>query len=384
MNFEFTTATRIIFGAGRLGEIGGLARQFGSRALVVTGRGLERAKPLVEALHAARVETLVYSISGEPEVGTVSEGAGRAKSVGCELVVGFGGGSAIDAGKAIAVMLTNGGKVEDYLEVIGHGKALEKAGAPFIAIPTTAGTGSEVTRNAVLASLEHRVKVSLRSPLMLARIALVDPQLTHGLPPQLTASTGLDALTQLIEPFVCARPNPITDALCIEAIPQAARSLPRVIANSNDADARQEMCVASLFGGLALANAGLGAVHGFAGPIGGMFSAPHGAVCAALLPHVMAINVRALRQRAASSETLTRYDKVAKLLTNDPAATADDGAAWVAQLVRDLHLPKLRDYGITREAIGELVGNAARASSMKANPIVLSTSELAEILERAI
>ena len=207
------------------------------------------------------------------------------------------------------------GELLDYVEIIGRGQALTKPSAPFIAIPTTAGTGSEVTRNAVLASPEHRVKVSLRSPLMLARVALVDPELTYDLPPALTASTGLDALTQLIEPFVCLRANPMTDGLCVEGMRRAARSLRVAFTDGQNKSAREDMAVASLFGGLALANAGLGAVHGFAGPIGGMFPAPHGAVCAALLPHVMTANIRALRQRAPGSEALRRYDKVARLLT---------------------------------------------------------------------
>lgn len=383
-SFEFITASRIIFGSGRLREIGELAKQFGSRALVVTGRDPNRAKALMESLSIARVEPHFFSVTGEPEVAAVSEGVERAKTVGCGMVISFGGGSAIDAGKAIAAMLTNEGDLTDYLEVIGRGKVVEKPGAPFIAVPTTAGTGSEVTRNAVLGSPEHRVKVSLRSPLMLARIALVDPQLTYGLPPNVTASTGLDALTQLIEPYVCARPNPMTDALCVEGIPRAARSLQKVIANPNDAAAREDMCVASLFGGLALANAGLGAVHGFAGPIGGMFSAPHGAVCAALLPHAMEINLRALRQRASNTETLARYQVVAALLTGNSSATQDEGAAWVRQLVQDLKIPKLGAYGIDPGAIDELVEKSAKASSMKANPIALTRPELVEILQRAL
>src|SRR5207245_11298164 len=210
----------------------------------------------------------------------------------------------------------------DYLEVIGQGRALENASTPFIAMPTTAGTGSEVTRNAVLASPRHRVKVSLRSPFLLPKIALVDPELTYDLPPSITASTGLDALTQLIEPYVSSRANPMTDAVCVDGLRRVARSL-RVAfeAGRNAAAAREDMAVASLFGGLALANAGLGAVHGFAGPIGGMFPAPHGAVCAALLPDTMEVNLRALRRRAPESETLRRFDEIARILTGRPEAT---------------------------------------------------------------
>jgi alcohol dehydrogenase class IV len=204
------------------------------------------------------------------------------------------------------------------------------------------------------------------------------------LPPAVTASTGLDALTQLIEPYVCARPNPMTDALCLEGIPRVARSLRTAFAEGNNRSAREDMSAASLFGGLALANAGLGAVHGFAGPIGGMFSAPHGAVCAALLPHVMEVNLRALRERAANLETPARYECVARLLTGDSADRADEGVTWVAQLVRDLKIPKLRAYGIASGSIEEVVDKSAKASSMKANPIVLTRRELIEIVERAL
>ena len=314
----------------------------------------------------------------------MEKGVALARQESCGQVISFGGGSALDAGKAIAAMLTNTGELLDYLEVIGRGKALASPSAPFIAIPTTAGTGSEVTRNAVLASPTHGVKVSLRSPLMLPRVAVVDPELTYDLPPAVTASTGLDALTQLIEPYVCSRTNPMTDALCVEGIRRAARSLRVAFTDGHNAAARTDMAVASLFGGLALANAGLGAAHGFAGPIGGQFPAPHGAVCAALLPHVMEANLRALRQRQPAAEALRRYDEVARLVTGSASATAEAGVEWVSKLVADLKVPSLGHYGLKHEHTAELVEKASQASSMKANPITLTTDELAGILERAL
>jgi alcohol dehydrogenase class IV len=406
LRFEFATATRIVFGAGSLRGLGPLAKELGQAALVVTGRTPSRAEPLLSLLHGQGIRGTTFSVSGEPEVETVRQGVALAKREQCELVISFGGGSALDAGKAIAAMLTNQGELLDYLEVIGRGKALARPPAPFIAIPTTAGTGSEVTRNSVLASPEHRVKVSLRSPLLLPKIALVDPELTYDLPPAATASTGLDALTQLIEPYVCSRPNPMTDALCVEGVRRAARSLRAAFQDGRNAAAREDMAVASLFGGLALANAGLGAVHGFAGPVGGMFPAPHGAVCAALLPHVMEMNLRALRQRgperrhvagldhsdaasrqhagAPQSESLPRYEEVARILTGRVNATAGAGVEWVAELTKDLGIPRLSFYGIKQEHVAELVEKSAKASSMKANPIVLTPEELAEILERAL
>ena len=382
--FEFATATRIIFGAGVLREIGALAKGFGRRALIVTGRDTRRAEPLKALLGEQGVDTVTFPVSGEPEVQTVKQGLGLAREQECDLIIGFGGGSALDAGKAIAAMLTNDGEPLDYLEVIGRGNTLTKPSAPFIAIPTTAGTGSEVTPNAVLASPEHRVKVSLRSAVMLPKVALVDPEMTYDLPPATTASTGLDALTQLIEPYTCSRTNPMTDALCVEGIRRAARSLRAAFEEGRNAAAREDMAVASLFGGLALANAGLGAVHGFAGPIGGMFPAPHGAVCAALLPHVLAANLHALRQRQPESAALDRYQQIARLLTGAAGATADDGVRWVAELVTALQIPPLGKYGVKREHAAELSEKAAQASSMKPNPISLTREELVQILGQAL
>src|SRR4051794_36674583 len=237
MRFEFATANRIIFGPGTLRDAGPLAKEFGRHALVVTGRDPRRAQPLTSVLHEHGVGVTLFSVEGEPELETIQHGTALAKQENCDLVIGFGGGSALDAGKAIAAMITNGGNLLDYLEVIGAGKPLSKTPAPFIAIPTTAGTGSEVTRNAVLASPEHGVKVSLRSASMLPRVALVDRELAFDLPPSPTASTGLDALTQLIEPYVCSRANPMTDALCVEGIRRAARSLRVAFANGRDAAA---------------------------------------------------------------------------------------------------------------------------------------------------
>jgi alcohol dehydrogenase class IV len=251
-------------------------------------------------------------------------------------------------------------------------------------VPTTAGTGTEVTRNAVLGSPQHGVKASLRSPLLLPKVAIVDPRLTIPLPPEITARTGLDTLTQLIEPYVSIRANPLTDCFCREGLRLVARSLSRAYTNGQDIDARTDMSLASLYGGLSLANAGLGVVHGFAAPIGGMFDAPHGAVCAALLPYGMMGNLEALQTRAALSETLQRYDEIARILTGRSDAKANDGVLWVQELVQHCAIPTLRQYGIKQEHVRDLVGNAERASSMKANPITLTSAELTKILEAAL
>ena len=374
MAFEFATATRIVFGEGSISELARAVAANGSRPLVVTG-----AHARVEAVAGPR-----FPVDGEPSVETVRNGTALARAEGCDVVVAIGGGSVIDAGKAIAAILANGGDPLDYLEVIGRGQPLRKPSAPFLAVPTTAGTGSEVTRNAVLASPEHRVKASLRSAGMLPRVAVIDPELTLSLPRPITASTGLDALTQLIEPYVCNRANGMTDLFCADGMRRAAAALPLVWDHPGDRGARREMAWASLLGGLSLANAGLGAVHGFAAPIGGMFPAPHGAVCAAVLPHAMAINIEALRSRDPESGALRRYDEVARLLTGDPHANAGSGAVHVAALCRKLEIPPLRTYGVTDSDIPLLVEKAAKASSMKANPIVLTGEELREIAARSI
>jgi alcohol dehydrogenase class IV len=385
MQFEFATATRVLFGAGIANQVGSGAKHFGRRGLLVTGRDVRRAEKMLAGLSANGVGAVPFSVAGEPELSTVKLGTALAKKENCEFVIGIGGGSALDAAKAIAAMLANDGELLDYVEIVGRGQTLKKRSVPFIAIPTTAGTGSEVTRNAVLASPEYKVKVSLRSPLMLARVAVVDPELAYDLPPALTASTGLDALTQLIEPYVGSRANPMTDGLCFEGIRRAARSLRVAFGDGQNKSAREDMAIASLFGGLALANAGLGAVHGFAGPIGGMFSnAPHGAICAALLRQVMSANIHALRQRAPDSEALKRYNEIARWLTGDGSATANDGVEWVRRLVAELQIPRLGTYGIKSEHVAELVKKSMQASSMKANPIALTSEELAETLRLAL
>jgi alcohol dehydrogenase class IV len=385
VTFEFATATRIVFGPGASAEAPAVIEGLGGRrALVVTGRAPGRADRLVAALGAAGIEATVFSVPGEPTVEIARAGTARAIEGGCDAVLAFGGGSALDAGKAIAALAANGGDPLDYLEVVGRGRALARPSLPFVAVPTTAGTGSEVTRNAVLGAPEAGVKASLRSPLMLPRAALVDPDLLEGAPPAVLAASGLDALSQLVEPFVSARANPITDALAREGIRRSARSLRRAVQDGADATAREDLALASLMGGLCLANAGLGAVHGFAAPIGGMFDAPHGAVCAALLPAVLDVNLRALRARAPAHPALPRFGELGPLLTGDPEAGAEAAIRWVAELVGALAIPGLSRYGLGEAELPALVAKARAASSMKANPIALTEEELGDIARRAL
>jgi alcohol dehydrogenase class IV len=384
MRFEFATAGRIIFGEGTLSEVGPAAAGMGKRALLITGASLERAQPLMEALEAEEVATAIFQVEGEPTTDLVYRGVEAARQHASDLIIGLGGGSPLDTGKAVSALATNPGEILDYLEVIGRGKAITETPLPYIAIPTTAGTGTEVTRNAVIGSPEHQVKVSLRSPLMLPRLALVDPELTYDLPLNITASTGLDALTQLIEPFISAKANPVSDAFAREGIRRAARALPVLHKEPGNRPARSDMALASLLGGLAMANASLGGVHGFAGPLGGMFPVPHGVVCARLLPFVMEANLTALEERQPGSPVLGRYQEIARLLTGEDAARAVEGVRWVRNLVDMLDIPYLGQYGVSREHFPELVEKSARASSMKGNPIPLTEEEMQEILERAL
>ncbi len=384
MRFEFATATRIVFGPGALSEAGALVAPWGRRAIVVTGSHPQRAQRLRELLDQAGVGSEVFPIEGEPTVSMVESALEFAREYGTELVIGFGGGSAIDAAKAVAGFLTNPGDPFDYLEVVGRGQPLAVSAAPWMAIPTTAGTGAEVTRNAVLGVPEKGVKASLRSPHLLARIALVDPELALDLPAAVTAATGMDAFTQLLEAYVCNRANPMTDALCSAGLSRCARALPFAWANPRNLEARTDLALASLWSGIALANAGLGAVHGLAAPIGGLFSAPHGAVCAILLAPVMEMNLKAARENADGAATVARYTDVARWLTGRSAASPEDGVAWVQTLVTNLQIPRLTSHGVTSERVMEIIVRAKSASSMKANPVMPGDLQLAGVLAQAM
>ncbi|MBA7698513.1 Choline dehydrogenase [subsurface metagenome] len=383
MKFEFATASRIIFGQGTVKEVAPMASKMGNCALLVTGRNVERAGPLSGSLKNTGMKIVTFSVSDEPTIELTIEGVELARQNASDIVIGMGGGSVIDTAKAIAALLTNSGDITDYLEVIGRGKPLSRPSAPCIAIPTTAGTGAEVTKNAVLTSQEHKVKVSLRSPTMLPDLAIVDPELTYSMPPSLTASTGLDALTQVLEPFVSVKSNPLTDTICIEGLKRAARSLHRAFKDGSDTRAREDMAIVSLFGGLTLANSKLGAVHGIAGPMGGMFPVPHGVICARLLPFVVEVNVRAL-QRHNSQQYLLRYDQVAQVLTGKSNAKAEEGIARIHDLCDALDIPGLSDFGITEDHFPDLIARSKKASSMKGNPVNLTDEELTEILQKAV
>jgi len=381
MRFEFATPTHIIFGPGTIRDVVPLAAEMGKRAFVVTGKSLERAEPLFKELNRQGIDYATFCITGEPTTTIAQKGVEKVRQAKCDLVIGIGGGSALDTGKVIAAMLTNTGELEDYLEVVGRGKPLIHSPVPYIAIPTTAGTGAEVTRNAVLGVPEHQVKVSLRSPLLPPSLAVVDPVLTHSMPPSITASTGLDALTQLMEAYVSNKANPLTDGICREGLMRAGRSLQQAYEDGSNSAAREDMALASLFSGLALANAKLGAVHGLAGPLGGMISAPHGTVCARLLPYVMETNVQALQNRSPNSPALARYGEVAQILNCITTKTVDGVVEWVRNICLALKVPRLSEFGLKETDFPAVVAKSQKSSSMKGNPIPLTDEELMTILK---
>lgn len=380
MSFEFATADRILVGVGRATELPSVLDRFGSHALVCTGSSPRRHAHLVAELPTPYS---TFTVTGEPTINEVRAATKLAAEQEINVVVAIGGGSVIDLGKAVATMMGNGGDPLDYIEVIGAGRKISQPSVPCIAVPTTAGTGSEVTANAVLTSPKHGLKASLRSPLMIPRVALVDPALTVSCPPSVTASSGLDAFTQCLEPFVSVKANPLSDALAREGLRHAALGLRRAYANGSDLDARCDMAICSLLGGMALANAKLGAVHGMAGVIGGMFSIPHGVACAALLLPVIETNVEKLRSRHPDSRALAKYEEVARLVTGRPSAPVEDGIVWIRETVNELGVPGLREFGVRNEHADEIVAKTATASSTQGNPIVLDEADLRRILADA-
>lgn len=383
MGFEYASPNRIFFGEGMFSKAGAISSEFGKRALIVTGSGSVSLNGLLINLQAVDVSGFIFRVENEPDIPMILAGIEHAKANQCDFIIGFGGGSVLDTAKAIAAMLTNPGELMDYLEVVGEGREIPYPAAPMLAIPTTAGPGTEVTRNAVILSPEHQVKVSMRSYKMIPTVAIIDPALTHTMPPEVTANTGMDALTQVIEGYVSKRANPMTDVVCREGILRGARSLIRAYENGNDKTAREDMCYTSLFGGLAVANGGLGAVHGFAGPIGGMFKIPHGVICASLLPFVMKYNVKISDNSQENGQMQSRYRNIARWVTGNSQATIDDGVAWIKELALALDIPGLSALGIDRNDFDLIVEKSKASSSMQKNPIDLDEATLLKILSEA-
>lgn len=368
MKFSFRTAAEIHFGPGEAKRLREHAARFGKRPFVVTGsRGF------------AGLDGPSVRVSGEPDVATVDAAAKLCRDERCDVVVGVGGGSVLDTAKAVAGMASNPGSVAEYLEDVGT-KTIAAAPLPFVAAPTTAGSGSEATRNAVIRVPEKGVKRSLRHDLLLPRAAVVDPELSGSAPLPVAAAAGMDALTHLIEAYASTGAQPTTDALALPGARMAFDALKRLASGAADGPSKERMALASLWGGIALANAGLGAVHGLVAPLGGRKAIAHGNACACLLARTLAANVEALRSRAPDSPPLGRYQEIAAALGE---RGLDALAAALDQLRRDLGIPGLSAFGLTRDDIPAIVRDC-RGSSMKFNPVVLSDDELAGILSSCL
>jgi alcohol dehydrogenase class IV len=375
-SFTFATAGQVVFGPGAARQIPGAVVAHGTRALLVSGSRPQRYNVL-DAVQEAGVSLVSMTVEREPTVEDARVAMEAAR--GCDVVLGLGGGSVIDLAKAAGALVASTDPME-HLEVIGPGRPLPGPGLAVIAVPTTAGTGSEVTANAVLSSPEHGVKVSLRGPTLLPRVAIVDPLLTLSCPRPVTASAGLDAFTQCLEPFVSPLASPLTDGFARTGLAAGGRSLRRAYDKGSDAEARSGMALCSLLGGLALANAKLGAVHGIAGVVGGVTGGPHGAICAALLPASVTVTVAALRSRDPSSVALRRFTEAARLVTGNDTARVEDLVAWVRDTCQHLSIPGLSAHGLLADDIEHVVLAAARSSSMKGHPIELTTDELSSIV----
>ena len=367
MNFDFFNVPRIVFGRGKIARLQEFVPASARTLLVYNGRNMEVPHVVAE-----------FRQCGEPTVDDVDRALAVARDARCDFVIGLGGGSAIDAAKAVAGLLANGGVASDYMEVVGKGQKITKPAAPWIAIPTTAGTGAEVTRNAVIGWPEKKFKASLRSELLMARVALIDPALHVDVPRDVTARSGMDALCQCIEAYVSNGANPMTDAVALKGVELASTYLRRAYDDGADLEARQGMALAALLSGIALTNAGLGAVHGFAAPLGANFSVPHGVVCGLLLPGVVEANTTAIKDVANAMQRITteKYDRLDGTLVG--------GLGQCSELVRALHLPRLREFGMSEADIEPMIQLAKRASSMRYNPVVLSDGSLTQVLRDAL
>lgn len=380
MNFDFSTSGQIIFGQGSIQRLAEVITGIGGYGMVVMGSHLDGNNPVEDNLISAGIPYTRTVVLREPTMDIIEAGAAEARDKKVDFIIAIGGGSVIDAGKAIGMLASNAGRVLDFVEVVGKGQRFTKPSLPVIAIPTTAGTGSEVTRNAVVSIPQHKVKASLRHPGMVPYKAIIDPGLMLDLPAGITSSTGMDALTQVIEPFTSAKSNPMVDSLCLPAIKMGIQSLPECYSTPHNLEAREKMAYVSLIGGIALTNAGLGAVHGFAAAIGGMKDIPHGAICASMLVPVLEANYLAIMERQPENPARDKYEILTKLLLPPGRRNVEELIKMLYQFTQEIGTPGLGKLGVRTEEYPQIVEKALNASSMKGNPIRLSAEELTNIL----
>lgn len=396
--FELGRLPRITFGPGRLADVPAITARHGSRALLITGGASFRSSPAFERLRdglgPANVEIAAQlSVAGEPSPDMLSDALGRSQGIGVDVVLAVGGGSVLDMGKAVAGLLESGTELLDHLEGVGAGIPYPGPALPVIAVPTTAGTGSEATRNAVFSTRgPEGYKRSFRDERLVPAEAVVDPDLLAGAPRSLIAANGLDALTQLIESFTSQRAGPLTDGLARSGLLAARDGLPAWYSDPDGEAApaaRSRMAYAALMSGICLANAGLGAVHGLASPLGALLPIPHGIACGAVLLQTIEANISALGARDPGSEGLTRYAEVGRMLGGEGVASRDDESArntlieTLRSWTEELDVPGLSAFGMDSDDIATVVADSA-GSSMRTNPIVLTNPELTAVLSKAL
>lgn len=375
--FSIAAPARILFGRGEAAKAPALIRAFGARGLIVHGSTASRAQWLIDALRATGADVTGVACEHEPTLMMLETAIATARRFHPDWVAAIGGGAALDLGKALAALIPAPGNAMDHLEVVGKALPLAVPPLPFIALPTTSGTGAEATKNAVIGLPDHGRKVSLRDDRMLARLAIIDPALTDRSPRAVTLASGLDAVTQVIEPFVSSKATPFTDAITAPAIPQGLMALKQLMQAENP-DARDALAYVSLTGGLALANAGLGAVHGLAGVIGGLCPAPHGAICGALLAPILRLN-----RAVATGDSAQRLDQVFAHIAATFGGTADSAPETLAAWARHAGLPGLTAQGLPPALHAQVADAALTSSSMKGNPVALTTQDLIQALEAA-
>lgn len=377
MSFSILQPPRILFGRGMADQAPPVVLGFGRRVMLVQGRNAARSAWLAKALTDAGASVMRHPCPGEPTLAMLDEAVQAARAFGPQVIVGLGGGAVIDLAKAVAALVPAGTPTLDHLEGVGKALPLPAPPLPFVAIPTTSGTGAEVTKNAVIGVPEQGRKVSLRDDRMIARMAIVDPALTDGCPAHVTLASGLDAVTQVIEPYLSCRANAYSDAIARPAIGPGLAALAR-LTEAEDAAARDAIAWTSLSGGLALANSGLGAVHGFAAVIGGMTGAAHGAICGALLGPVLAMN-----HRRGNEATKARAEEIMALIAGVLGGPPSLATERLADWAHGAGLPRLSEMGVQADQHGEIARAAQGASSMKGNPVALSEGELIEVLQKA-
>ncbi|NAW68001.1 iron-containing alcohol dehydrogenase [Vibrio sp. V27_P1S3P104] len=378
--FQFMTSNRIVFGEGVLQNSLSMINQYGYSVLLVSGKNLQRAQTVTQYLQQQHMRYQHIAIHGEPNITMVEEAAMAGRRFQPQVVVAIGGGSVLDMGKALAAIIPNQGNVYDYVEVVGRNVPLKTKPLPFIAIPTTASTGSEVTKNAVLKSGQDKVKVSLRSPDMLAAVAIIDPSLTYGTDSYTSGRGAMDAFTHLMEAYVCGEPNPLTDMICEEGLRRLARSTVAACCR-DEPSARSDLSFAAMLGGMAITNAKLGAAHGLASALGGKLDAPHSVITARLAPYVMRENINAAKQEK-RHDIMQRYYRISQILTKRKNVNIEDGILWVQMMLDKLKLPTLAQFGVCTTSFEQVAQDALRSQAIKGNPLPLTHARLVYILRQ--